>query len=45
MLDLHKNFPVITVTEAQGKKMVKQKILLNKGEIIELIGSFHMEID
>jgi transposase len=35
-LDLHKSFSVITVMNAQGKEMVKQKKLPNNGEIIEL---------
>lgn len=35
-LDLHKSFSVVTVMNAQGKEMVKQKKLPNNGEIIEL---------
>lgn len=35
-LDLHKSFSVVTVMNAQGKEMVKQKKLPNNSEIIEL---------
>ncbi len=35
-LDLHKSFSVITMMDAQGKEMVKQKKLPHNGEIIEL---------
>jgi hypothetical protein len=39
-LDLHKNFSVITMMNAQGKEMVKQRKLPNDGEIIELFQGF-----
>jgi len=39
-LDLHKNFSVITIVDAQGKEMVKQKKLPNNGEIVELFQKF-----
>lgn len=39
-LDLHKNFSVITIVDAQGKEMVKQKKLPNNGEIVEIFQEF-----
>ena len=36
-LDLHKDFSVITATNAQGKEMVRQKKIANNGEIVEFL--------
>ena len=44
-LDLHKNFSVITVIDAQGKEMVKQKKLANNGEIVKLLHEINQPIE
>lgn len=39
-LDLHKNFSVITVTDAQGREVVKHKKLPNNGDIVGFFQGF-----
>jgi transposase len=43
-LDLHKSFSVITMMNAQGKEMIKQKKLPNNGEIIGLFQGFDDQV-
>jgi len=43
-LDLHKNFSVITMMDAQGKEMVKQKKLANDSEIVKLLHEFDQPV-
>jgi transposase len=39
-LDLHKNFSVITMLDAEGKEVIKHRKLPNNGEIIDIFQGF-----
>jgi len=43
-LDLHKEFSVITIVDAQGREMLKQKKFPNNGEIVELFQGFDQPV-
>lgn len=43
-LDLHKSFSVITVMDAQGKEVVKQRKLANDGGIVRLLHEFEQPV-
>ena len=43
-LDLHKEFSVITIADAQGREMLKQKKFPNNGEIVELLKGFDQPV-
>lgn len=41
-LDLHKNFSVIAIMDAQGKEMVKQKLANNGNEFLLFLRHFQL---